>query len=106
MRWYSRIIVFCLFTLAAQAFGGIQIYRYNDDSGTINFTTELYSIPEKYRSEAVALVPEAPAPVERKEPVLRVVTATGEYRMGDHDTRMDATRLAIESAKRQALEQV
>jgi len=48
MRLYSRIIVFCVFTLAAQAFGGNQIYRYKDDSGTINFTTELYSIPEKY----------------------------------------------------------
>jgi hypothetical protein len=106
MRFSSRIIVFCLLTLAAQAVAGNQIYRYKDDSGTLNFTTELYSIPEKYRSEAIPLVPMAPAPVERKEPVLRVVTATGEYRMGEHDTRTDATRLAIESAKRQALEQV
>ncbi|HEX6532840.1 MAG TPA: hypothetical protein VF019_09455 [Nitrospira sp.] len=105
MRFYSRIIVFCLLGVAAQAFAGNQIYRYKDDSGTLNFTTELYSIPEKYRSEAVAMVPETPAPV-RKDPVLRVVTATGEYRMSDHDTRMDATRLAIEAAKRQALEQV
>ena len=106
MRVSSRIIVFCLLTLTAPAIAGNQIYRYKDDSGTLNFTTELYSIPEKYRSEAVALVPEAPAPVERKEPALRVVTATGEYRMGEHDTRTDATRLAIEAAKRQALEQV
>jgi hypothetical protein len=105
MRFYSRIIVFCLLGVAAQAFAGNQIYRYKDDSGTLNFTTELYSIPEKFRSEAVAMVPETPAPV-RKDPVLRVVTATGEYRMSDHDTRMDATRLAIEAAKRQALEQV
>ena len=106
MRVSSRIIVFCLLTLTAPAIAGNQIYRYKDDSGTLNFTTELYSIPEKYRSEAVALVPEAPAPVERNEPALRVVTATGEYRMGEHDTRTDATRLAIEAAKRQALEQV
>jgi hypothetical protein len=106
MRLYARIIVFCLLTLAAQADAGNQIYRYKDDSGTLNFTTELYSIPEKYRSEASALLPEAPAPLERKQPALRVVTGTGEYRMGEHDTSMDATRLAIESAKRQALEQV
>ena len=37
---------------------------------------------------------------------LRVVTAQGEHRMGDRDTREDAVRLATESAKRNALEQV
>ncbi|MFM8550984.1 MAG: hypothetical protein ACKOCD_01505 [Nitrospiraceae bacterium] len=42
-----------------------------------------------------------PAPAET-----RTVTATGEYRMGNHDTRADAVRLATEDAKRHALEQV
>lgn len=37
---------------------------------------------------------------------VRVVTATGEHRMGDRDTREDAVRLATEAAKRNALEQV
>src|SRR6476646_547166 len=37
---------------------------------------------------------------------IRVVTAQGEYRMGDRDTREDAIRLATEAAKRSALEQV
>jgi hypothetical protein len=37
---------------------------------------------------------------------IRVVTAQGEYRMGDRDTREDAIRLATEAAKRNALEQV
>jgi uncharacterized membrane protein YgcG len=37
---------------------------------------------------------------------VRVVTAQGEYRMGDRDTREDAIRLATEAAKRHALEQV
>ncbi len=37
---------------------------------------------------------------------VRVVDAQGEYRMGDRDTREDAIRLATESAKRNALEQV
>ena len=106
MRLLSRIIVFCLLTAAAPAFAGNQIYRYKDDSGTLNFTTEWHSIPEKYRSEAIAMAPEAPPPPHRQEPVIRVVTATADYRMGDHDTRMDATRMAIEAAKRQALEQV
>lgn len=29
---------------------------------------------------------------------LRTITATGEYRMGDYDTRTDAKRLALEQA--------
>jgi len=37
---------------------------------------------------------------------IRVVTVQGEYRMGDRDTREDAIRIATESAKRNALEQV
>lgn len=37
---------------------------------------------------------------------IRIVTASGEYRMGDHDTREDAIKLATEAAKRNALEQV
>ena len=37
---------------------------------------------------------------------VRVVTAQGEYRMGDRDTREDAIRMATEAAKRNALEQV
>ena len=112
MRSSARIIASCLIIMAvaSQAFAGNQIYRYKDETGTLTFTTELHSIPEKYRGEAVSLVPETPAPVETApqspSPTLRVVTATGEYRMGDHDTRTDATRMAIEAAKRQALEQV
>jgi hypothetical protein len=37
---------------------------------------------------------------------IRVVTAQGEHRMGDRDTREEAIRLATEAAKRNALEQV
>lgn len=37
---------------------------------------------------------------------IRTITATGEYRMGDNDTKMDAKRLALLEAKRLALEQV
>lgn len=40
------------------------------------------------------------------EAEVRVVTAQGEYRLGDRDTREDAIRMATESAKRNALEQV
>ena len=35
---------------------------------------------------------------------IRTITATGEYRMGDNDTRTDAKRLALLDAKRLALE--
>src|SRR5256885_6715401 len=87
------------------------IYTYKDDSGTPTFTTELDSIPEKYRSRVVPLDFDTAPPVEAEVPnpppvAARVVTASGEYRMGDHDTRADAVRLAIEAAKRAALEQV
>ena len=90
---------------------GTPIYTYKDDSGTPTFTTDLESIPEKYRSRAVPLDLESSSPVRPSEhrsrsADVRVVTASGEYRMGDHDTRTDAVRLAVESAKRQALEQV
>ena len=106
MRLWSRIIVFFLITATTPVFAGNQIYRYKDDSGTLTFTTEWYSIPEKYRGEAVALEPEALARPQRQEPAVRIVTATADYRMGEHDTKMDATRMTIEAAKRQALEQV
>lgn len=46
---------------------------------------------------------QVPSPAQAE---LRVVTAQGEYRMGNRDTREDAIRMATESAKRNALEQV
>ena len=89
------------------------IYTYTDDSGTPTFTTDLDMIPEKYRSRAVPLdlessspSPTVPGGQHPPSANARVVTASGEYRMGDHDTRTDAVRLAVEAAKRQALEQV
>ena len=107
MRLALRLIAFLLLIGAVPAFAGNQIYRYKDDSGTVNFTNELSSIPEKYRGEAVPLMPEQSQATRPKiKPALRVVTATGEYRMGEHDIRLDATRMAIEAAKRHALEQV
>ena len=88
-----------------------QIYTYIDDSGTPNFTTELDSIPEKYRNRVTPLDSETDSTsgsgVQHSPGAhARVITASGEYRMGDHDTRSDAVRLAIEAAKREALEQV
>jgi hypothetical protein len=108
MRSSPGLIAFLIVIAAVPALAGNQIYRYQDESGTVNFTNELYSIPEKYRGDAVPLMPESPSPADRpkKPPALRVVTAAAEYRMGDHDTRMDATRIAVDAAKRQALEQV
>lgn len=98
----------------ANVFATATIYKYTDDSGTQNFTTDLDSIPEKYRSRAIPLDHESssvsPPLVSGEQTApsanVRVVHATGEYRMGDHDTRTDAVRLAVEAAKRDALEQV
>ena len=107
MSLYSLIVVFYLLTSAAQGWAGNQIYRYKDDSGTVTFTTEYQSIPEKYRREAVPLGTNSPPPPERRhEPSVRIVTSSREFRMGNYDTPTDATRMAIEAAKRDALEQV
>jgi len=126
---FGRSLTLALVFIASPALATNQIYSYKDDSGTTNFTTELYSIPEKYRSQAVPLHSDTYAPAESAAPAgpptpvatpepaesvaptspaadLRVVTASGEYRMGDHDTRAEAVRLAVDAAKRQALEQV
>jgi hypothetical protein len=103
----SSIVVFFLLSFAAPAFASSQIFRYTDDSGTLNYTNEWKHIPEKYRNRAVPLELERSRPVETPAlpPLFRVVTSTGEYRMTEHDTRIEATRMAIEDAKRQALEQ-
>ncbi|MBI4518622.1 MAG: tetratricopeptide repeat protein [Deltaproteobacteria bacterium] len=50
---------------------------------------------------ALLLVPVAVAAAE-----VRAIRASGEYRMGDNDTRAEGKRLALADAKRRALEQV
>ena len=106
-------LLWCLVSqfVPVPGFADTPIYTYKDDAGTSIFTTELYTIPEKYRSRAVPLdTGTSPygVPGPQKVPVanVQVVTASGEYQMGDHDTRADAIRLATEAAKRNALEQV
>jgi hypothetical protein len=100
-------------SLTQSCWAGTPIYKYIDDSGVQTFTTDFGSIPDKYRSKAVPLYldnsPPAPiVPAAQRPPSgnVRVVTASGEYRMGDHDTRNDAVRMAVEAANREALEQV
>ena len=109
MRSPFHIAVLFFLCVAVPAFATTQIFRYTDDSGTLNFTTELGSIPEKYRSRVIPLEPDITPDVgalAAPQPVLRVVKSSGEYRMGDYDTRTDAIRMAMEIAKREALEQV
>jgi uncharacterized membrane protein YgcG len=62
-------------------------------------------IPSPYLS-LIALVAALSVWPAGTQAEIRVVTAQGEYRMGDRDTREDAIRLATEAAKRNALEQV
>src|SRR5712692_2227907 len=111
MLYFGQMLTLLFVFVVSPSFAATSIYTYKDDSGTPTFTTELDSIPEKDRSRAVPLDSDTSSPVEAGVPSpppvdVRVVTASGEYRMGDHDTRADAVRLAIEAAKRQALEQV
>lgn len=93
------------------------IYTYTDDAGVQTFTNQLESVPEQYRNSLTAQEFDGPPAVSSAPPRAvaesptrsadsRIVTAGGEYRMGDHDTRTDAIRLATESAKQDALEQV
>lgn len=111
--WLSPVIVAVALTVDFPVPAATTIYTYTDDSGTQNFTTELSSIPGKYQSQVTQLdlgpvsnPPVVPAAQRPPSENVRVVTASGEYRMGDHDTKSDAIRLAVEAAKRQALEQV
>lgn len=115
MRLLPPLVVSCVLGSVTPLFAATQIYRYTDDAGTITFTNEVHHIPEQYRPRAVPLYTEitamtgvvTPAPPEfQPEPMTRVVTVSSDYRMGAHDTRTDAIRMALESAKRQALEQV
>lgn len=125
MMRHSRKILTCsalaLLWLTASAitaspgFASTQIYIYTDDAGVQNFTNEFDSIPEQYRGriaprefDAPPATPAVPATVQPSTAPahIRTVTGTAEYHMGDHDTRADALRLAVEAAKKDALEQV
>ena len=96
------------------SFASTHIYSYIDDAGVQTFTNQFDSIPDQYRSQLtqreVEAPPAAPPPVSAEPPIrsvdARTVTASGEYRMSDHDRRTDAIRLAVEAAKKDALEQV
>ena len=101
----------------APSFASTTIYSYTNDEGVQTFTNELASVPEKYRPQLTQRSfdtparPETPAPdmaseLRPRSAEARTITARGEYRMGDHDNRADAVRLATEAAKQDALEQV
>ena len=103
--------------LAAPIFASTTIYSYTDDEGVQTFTNELETVPEKYRRQLTQpsfeseTAPASPPPAIAADPLThssdaRTIAASGEYRMGDHDSRADAIRLATESAKKDALEQV
>lgn len=111
MPYLCRIVTIAALSVVVPCFAASQIYQYIDGSGTSNFTTEWDSIPEQYRSRAIPLDSEPSSSGGAKTTsappaAVRVVMASGEYRMGEHDTRADAIRLAMEAAKRDALEQV
>lgn len=117
MRSFAVVVLLSVVFIPQSAFATSQIYRYTDESGTLNFTNDLQSIPEPYRQRAVplymdmtstagAVAPAPAAPQAQVQPAIRVVTVSSDYRMGAHDTPTTAVRMAIQSAKRQALEQV
>jgi hypothetical protein len=113
-------VLFFLLWLTAAAFtaqlsfASTRIYSYIDDAGVHTFTNQFDSIPDKYRNQLTQREDEAPAAAEPAVSTApsppsadsRIVTASGEHRMSDHDRRTDAVRLAVEAAKKDALEQV
>ncbi len=116
----SAFLVLCCFAitiLAVPSLASTTIYTYTNDDGVQTFTNELDSVPEKYRPQLTQrtfqseAAPPPPTSAAAADPPIRsvdvrTITASGEYRMGDHDNRADAIRLATEAAKRDALEQV
>ena len=117
----TGLIVFCLWLAALplgapNGFASTPIYSYIDDAGVQTFTNQFESIPEQYRNQIqqreieASFPPETPTPSATDPPdrpaESRLVSAGGEYRMTDHDTRDEAVRLAVEAAKKDALEQV
>ncbi len=107
MRPVPRWAGLALLLLTAPCVAATTIYTYTDDTGTPTVTNEWDAIPTQYRARAVPFSCEGPSPPTLNSPgsMVRVISASGEYRMGDHDTKSEAVRLAIEAAKRQALEQ-
>jgi len=120
-RTYVTILAWCFVCITAPALSATAasasapIYTYIDEAGVQTFTNEFASIPERYRGQVAPRESESPSepqtapaathpsmPPDRR----RIVTGTAEYRMGDHDTRADAVKLAVEAAKADALEQV
>ncbi len=102
---------------AVPALASTTIYSYTNEQGVQTFTNELDAVPDQYRGQLTQrrfeteTVPDRPPPAVAAAPPVRsadtrTITAGGEYRMGDHDNRADAIRLATESAKQDALEQV
>lgn len=102
---------------AVSSLASTTIYSYTNDEGVQTFTNELESVPEKYRPQltqrsfeanptAEPSSPHTASPPPVRSADVRAITSTGEYRMGDHDHRADAIRLATEAAKQDALEQV
>jgi hypothetical protein len=55
MLYFGRIATVVVLSLVSLGFAADQIYTYRDNSGALVFTTELDSIPEKNRSQAVLL---------------------------------------------------
>ncbi len=120
--WLTTSAFFALwlssFTLPpVPSFASTAIYSYTNDEGVQTFTNELESVPDKYRRQLTQRSFEAEPTVDPRSPSVaadppirsadaRTIAASGEYRLGDHDSRADAVRLATEAAKQDALEQV
>ena len=83
-------------------------FKHTERSGWTIPIPQVYSEPSRRRFAGPLLLTLSLV-IPLTSPALadvRTVTGQGEYRMSDHDTKLDAEHLALEAAKRNALEQV
>lgn len=66
--------LFSLFAVDSRA----DIYRWQDEAGTIHFTDDLSNVPEKHRGKATRVIREAPRPPEPLPPPAPAVQGTGQ----------------------------
>src|SRR6058998_64448 len=64
MLSFGQMLTLAFVLVVSPSFAATSIYTYKDDSGTPTFTTDLDSIPEKYRSRAAPLDSDTSSPVE------------------------------------------
>ena len=76
MRTYLPTVLVALFVLGLPIAQATQIYRWNDDQGTIHFTTDPGEIPEEFRDKVKEMLAKTPTTGESEPPSAPTVEAS------------------------------